>query len=235
MKQYLTASVLLCGLSGGAMAQTSSLYVEPVTVAPQTVVDTRLHRDARLAPAVAAMSFTSVLPPEPRTFAVHDLVTIIVRESSEADSTASLETEKDVQFSTEFKQFLDLAELLQLRVQPANVAPNLGVDISHKPEWEGEGSYSRKDRVTSRVTAEIIDVKPNGLLVLEAKKYIRNDKEELEIRLTGTCRKEDVTIDNTVLSTQLKDLHLTKDHKGELRKATKKGLITKVLEGLFSF
>ena len=62
-----------------------------------------------------------------------------------------------------------------------------------------------------------------------------SDQETLELVLTGTCRKEDVRSDNTVLSTQLYDLHLVKKHTGDVRRATRKGLLGRILETIFSF
>jgi flagellar basal body L-ring protein FlgH len=73
------------------------------------------------------------------------------------------------------------------------------------------------------------------MLSLEARKFIKNDKEALTIKLTGYCRAEDVSADNTVLSTQMFDLRVIKEHEGELRKATKKGILTKALDLLFNF
>ena len=46
-------------------------------------------------------------------------------------------------------------------------------------------------------------MKPNGTLVLQARKQIKTDDEEQFFILTGICRAEDVSADNTILSTQL--------------------------------
>jgi len=80
-----------------------------------------------------------------------------------------------------------------------------------------------------------MDVKPNGTLSLEARTQVKNDDEDMTITVTGYCRAEDVAADNTVLSTQMYDLRVNKQHAGEVRKASKKGVITKVLEFLFNF
>ena len=44
-----------------------------------------------------------------------------------------------------------------------------------------------------------------------------------------------MTIANTVLSTQMFDLRVAKTHEGEIRKAQKKGLFTKILDTIFNF
>jgi flagellar L-ring protein precursor FlgH len=73
-------------------------------------------------------------------------------------------------------------------------------------------------------------VKPNGTLVLQARKKIKNDEEEQILLCSGICRVEDITPDNTVLSTQLFDLEFTKTNKGQVRNTTRTGLIHKLLD-----
>jgi flagellar L-ring protein precursor FlgH len=88
---------------------------------------------------------------------------------------------------------------------------------------EHEGKQERRDDLTLRIAAEVIDVKPNGQLILEAKKKIQNDEELQDITLTGACRGEDVTADNTVLSTQLLNLNINVQNKGAVRDASSRG------------
>jgi flagellar L-ring protein precursor FlgH len=78
-------------------------------------------------------------------------------------------------------------------------------------------------------------VKPNGTLVLQGRKKITTDDEYQQFLITGIARAEDVTADNTVLSTQLADFNLRKTHKGAVRNATKKGLIPKLLDVINPF
>ena len=248
----LIASLALCLPAAGAAGQSSSLYVKGAgsaqtasdgarsTEAPSRGQTATGDREAphRLNAAIAERSFTAVSVPEPRQFAVNDLVTIIIRESSETDFQASLETEKSSERSGEIAEFprLTLSDLVDAQIRPnqfQNGTPQL--DVSLEREFEGEGDYTRSESMSGRITARVIDVKPNGTLVLEARKFVESDKESFEVVVTGTCRAEDITADNTVLSTELYDLHLSKQHEGNLRESTKKGLITQVFDLLFNF
>lgn len=215
-----------------ALGQSSSLYLRQEPTAPASTGT----GPSTISPAIAANSFIAVRIPEPRQFAENDLVTIIIRESFKTKLKASLETDKELNLEGEITDFIDLDKLLELVVRPYDFPggnPTVGVDLSN--EWEGDGEYSRTESTTGRITARVADVKPNGTLVLEAKQTIVHDKEEMMVVLTGTCRAADITIDNTVLSTELYDLHLSKQHKGELRKATRKGFLTQFFDALFSF
>ncbi len=229
------ATLLLAAPSTGLLAQSSSLYLRQE---PSASSQTQAHvqNNGALSRAIVANSFIAVQIPEPRQYAKNDLVTIIIRESFKTDLKASLETEKEMKLEGEIADLIDLDKLLELIVQPDNFAegnPKVGVDMSN--EFEGEGDYSRSESMTGRLTARIADVKPNGTLILEAKQTIIHDKEELAVIVTGTCRAADITLDNTVLSTELYDLHLNKQHKGELKKSTRKGFLTNFFEAIFNF
>ena len=218
-----------------AWAQSSSLYLRQEPAAPSQPLN---QGTGALSPAIADNSFIAVQIPEPRQYAKNDLVTIIIRESFKTDLKSSLDTEKKIKINGEIKGFPDLQldQLAQLRVKPSQFSdgkPTVGVDFDN--DFEGDGQYARSETMTGRLTARIADVKPNGTLILEARETIIHDEEELAIILTGTCRAADITVDNTILSTELYDLHMDKQHKGELKKSTRKGLLSRVLEALFNF
>ena len=238
---HLLASLALAWTATAAWGQSSSIYVQE-TKAPQTPAqDTRsatTESNDRVSPAIRKTSLMAVGKPAPRKFELHDLVNIIVRESTSADISSKLETDKESGIEAEITDFprLNVADLLELQLRPSNMSggePKVG--IKAKKDFAGEGKYERNDSFTARIQASVIEIKPNGLLVLEARKYIRTEKETLTMTLTGTCRPQDVTGDNSVLSTELSDLHLVKEHEGEIEKTTKKGLLTKFFETLFAF
>ncbi len=183
------------------------------------------------------MSMFAITPPEPRTFQKHDLVQIIVRETSQAKSSQELETSKEYDLEAAITAFphLSLSDLLDFQVFAGRTTdlPRLGVDFTG--EFTGEGDYERKDDLSARLTAEVIDILPNGNLVLEARTYIKNDEEEMTIKVTGICSPDDISPVNTLLSNQIHDLHIEKTHKGELKKANEKGIIAIVLDAIFAF
>ena len=74
-------------------------------------------------------------------------------------------------------------------------------------------------------------MKPNGTLVLQARKTIKTDEEEQQFILSGLCRAEDVSTDNTISSMQIFDLELQKNHKGDMKKAvTRDGWAEKLMD-----
>ena len=181
------------------------------------------------------VSFFAVPEPEPRTLKKHDLITIIVREESEFKSEGSTDLKKDAALEAKIDEFIAL-KLANAAIQGGAAGANPpSIKMSGNRSFKGEASVDRTDSLTLRVTAEIIDVKPNGTLVLQARQRIKTDEEEQIFILSGICRAGDVTPDNTVLSTQMFDKDVTKSHKGAVRDTTKRGWLPKLLDVLNPF
>lgn len=180
-------------------------------------------------------SLLFVEPPKPKVFKLHDQITIIINETSRSQSKQKLDTKKDYRLNAALKEFPDLALLLEGVLESTTSSPIMGVDVTGRNNFKGEGTYERSDRLSDRITATIIDVKPNGVLVLEARRTIRKDKEVQTVVIAGNARTEDVTDANTVLSSQLADLSISVLNEGRVKDSSEKGLIPRVLDAIFAF
>jgi flagellar L-ring protein precursor FlgH len=176
------------------------------------------------------VSFFAVPEPKPKTLKKHDLVTIIVREESDIQTKGLTDVKKNAELQAQVNQMVKfkLSNLSIYGLPTPSAQP--GVDLQGNRILHGEGEFDRQDSMTARIEAEIVDVKPNGTLVLQARKRIKADEEEQVYLLNGICRVEDVTADGTVLSTQLHDLDLQKTHKGIVKSATERGVLPKLLD-----
>ena len=214
----------------------------PAVATAQSFYDTRYEvpvneiGDPDPAANLRTMSMLYINVPEPRMYEIHDLITLIIDESSSAESKQTLDTKKDYELGAEVSAFPDLLELLELRLQPGDRTDIASLGIDSNQKFKGEGTAKRSDRFVARITAEIIDVKPNGTLVVEARKTVQSqDGESKTIVLSGVCRQEDITDSNTLNSSQLANLNIVQTTEGEVSKTAKKGLIPRVLEAIFNF
>lgn len=187
--------------------------------------------------ALRDVSLFAIEEAKPPTFHKHDLIQIVVRETSRARSKQKLKSEKEYELKGEISAWPDfsLRDLLDLRIGAGRTTdlPQLG--LSFENEFEGKGDYERRDDFTARITAEVIEVLPNGNLVLEARSQIKMDEEVSTMKVTGTCSPESVSPANTVFSHNLHDLKIEKINTGELKKANQKGFIAKILDAVFAF
>lgn len=166
--------------------------------------------------------------PKPKTFRPGDLLTIIIRERKKWEAESDLETKNEWDIKSELGEFIKLASGGIGAADFRRGQPN--IQYKYKTKVRNEGDSSRDDKFTTRLTAKIIDVKPNGLLVIEGRARIAHDEEVTEVTITGTCRKEDVTADNTILSTQIADKDVIIRNEGALFSAARRGWVTRLLD-----
>ena len=180
--------------------------------------------------ALESTSLFAFAAEKPRVFKEHDLVQIVVRETTRIESFQGLETDKEYALTGGVKAFPGLSEYAA-----AHILDYTEVELAGDKEFDGEGEYAREDNLTTRLAAEVIEILPNGNLVLEARTRIKTDEEEMFTQLTGICRPEDITAANTILSNQIFDLKVEKMHFGQVRDAANKGILARVLDAVFAF
>jgi flagellar L-ring protein precursor FlgH len=186
-----------------------------------------------LAGPTPVVSMIAVTPPPAKKYHKNDLITIIIREDSQATTNGKGDAKKSQDFDFGLEQFLQLglsaSGIPTLgSTQNSNTMPKIKFKYSN--DRKSDASQERQDSLSARISAMVVDVKPNGTLVVEAVKQIIVDKEEQVFKLSGICRAEDITVDNTLLSTQLADLSLSKQTKGEVRDSTKRGWLNKFID-----
>ena len=145
-------------------------------------------------------------------------------------SKSKLETEREFKFESKIDEFLRFLNGHLAAASFTDGKPN--IDFNLKSELETEGKAERRDSLTFRLTGQIIDIKPNGLLVLEGRQQIRNDEEVQIVTFTGTCRSRDVSADGTILSTQVYDQRITVMHEGALKDSAKRGWLLRLLDSI---
>jgi flagellar L-ring protein precursor FlgH len=227
-------SALALVLVGAAHAQ--SLFEQPVEPPIDRVVpSSQPPKPAGASPALSEVSLYAVEPPKPKEYQENDLVQIIISERSQIDREQEAESQKDYDNDLTVSNFLDIVNLLETRIQQTSDErlPKIGVNAAQ--DFSGSGEYTRSDRITDRVMARVLEVKPNGVLLLEARRKFVSDEEETVVLLSGSCRGEDITVNNSVQSNQIFDLSLNVQNTGDLKRTSRKGLIPRLLESLLNF
>jgi flagellar L-ring protein precursor FlgH len=182
-----------------------------------------------------AYSLYAVPEQEPKVLRKHDLVNIVVQETSNFTATGDSNQVRDSNIDAKVDQFVSFNPS-SFSLHGTGQATNpVEIKMEGERDFKGTAAVDRSDTVTLRLEAEVIDVKPNGTLVLQSKKHIKTDEEEETIILSGVCRVTDIDATNSVLSTDLQDLDLQKITKGAIHDTTKRGLIHRLLDWINPF
>ena len=162
---------------------------------------------------------TSVLFGDQRARAVGDILTVVVNENSSASRTGSSSNSKsaanNVDKGTGLLGFIPDSTLAQ--------------DDSFK----AQGTINNSNKVTARLTVKVIEVKPNGNLVISGVQNIRQNGEEQRINISGQVRPSDIRADNSVLSSNIADAKLLVTGSGPLVNKQRQGILTQIWNWFF--
>lgn len=168
---------------------------------------------------VRDFSWIYIDAPQPREIYVHDIITILVDEKSQVTVNSRFNRQRNATLKAELKEFIRLDNDFNL----ANAALNAPtVDSNLQSRLNSTGDLTDREGIQYRIAATVVDVLPNGNIVLEARKSIRTNWDVWEYSLTGMIRSEDINRDNTALSENIANLNIVKKQRGKVYDSTKR-------------
>lgn len=197
---------------------------------------------AALALAAAPVRANSIWSSQGRTgrsmFADHkatgpgDIITVIVQESAAATSSQSKKSERDSALSDAVQQFIFSAAASGLGTHKGELPAS---NWSGTSTYSGGGSVNNSQTVTARAAVLITDVLPNGNFVIEGMRVVKFSGETQYVLLRGLVRPDDITSNNTILSSDIADARVEFHTEGTLTEAQKRGWLSKLYEKLRPF
>lgn len=159
---------------------------------------------------------------------IGDIVTILVNDSASAIAKGVTDSSRK---SSVAGSITGLAGFTKTGSRLSNLAGATG-----NQQLQGQGQTSRNMTISTTVSARVVDVTPNGSLVIEGSKNIGVNSEKQTVLLRGMVRPSDLTPANTVTSNQVADLSIQINGKGVVGDAVKRPFILyRILLGLLPF
>jgi flagellar L-ring protein precursor FlgH len=163
-----------------------------------------------------------------KAFRVHDVVMIVVSESLSASTDGQV---KNTRASTANAGLTSLFGALKA----SNALQNL-VGQNASSGLTAQGQSTTDSSLSTTFGAEVVDVLPNGMLVVQATRQLTFSQQTQLIELRGLVRPEDVSAQNQVQSTAMTDLELEVTGKGIVNDSTyRQNPIWRWLEHLLVF
>lgn len=220
MKQLFVLSVslalLVCG-AAGARGQNSSRIRGLYNGAPQRPL------------TLGDYSWTRPQPVPPREIRQHDIISIRVDELARMQSEGEVERRKNASYDATLLDWLTLNGFRQAIPDPQD-SGNQRIRGTLNQLYRAENDLETTERLTFNIAARVVDIRPNGNIVLEAHKEVRNNNEIWRAALTGVCRQQDIGPDNVILSRNVVDLQIHKYEMGHVRDSYRRGWITRFVD-----
>ena len=151
-----------------------------------------------------------------RASRVGDILTVVVTINDQAqlqDETKRSRQNSDAANLTNFFGFEShLHNILPNAVDPANLI-NAGSTTAN----DGKGSINRQEQIDLRVAAEIVQVLPNGNLVVTGKQQVVVNFDRRELAISGIIRPQDIASDNTIIYDQIAEARIEYGGKGDIQ------------------
>lgn len=133
---------------------------------------------------------------------------------------------------------LDYA-LTSFNIKPSAFDPLPDLGATSQDDFNGRANYEKKGEFTARITTIVMDVLPNGNLVIQGRREIHIDNETKLIEFSGIVRRYDILPDNTVKSELVAQAHVSYTGEGDLTNTTNRvglgGLIHRAIVWLWPF
>ncbi|MTI01432.1 MULTISPECIES: flagellar basal body L-ring protein FlgH [Alphaproteobacteria] len=144
-----------------------------------------------------------------------DIMTVVIELDEKAEIT------NDTNRSRTGSESLAVPELFGLPQRAADQLPNgasldEAVSIDSASVSKGKGSVKRKEKLTLRVAATVIDVLPNGVLSIAGSQELRVNFELRELLVSGYVRPEDISRQNEITYDKIASARVSYGGRGQI-------------------
>ncbi len=209
----LVGAGLFVGLTEATWAQSSSLFGNPAQRRPLTLQE---------------QSWTYQPMEKKREIRLNDQITVIVDEKAQVISEGEIDRRKKADGKIALTDWLMFNGFGLSAAPQASGDPTMAGKVDNK--YRANGELETREAMKLRIACRVVDIRPNGTLVLEGHRVIKVNEESWEVSMGGTIRADDVLPNNTVLSENIADLRVVKRESGHVRDGYRRGWLLEWLD-----
>ena len=157
---------------------------------------------------------------------VGDIVTINVVESATASNNAATKTGRTSGLEASWSGVLS-------KIVGDWVGSEQKVDFTNN--FDGKGDTTRSSQLSAYITAQVIQVLPNGYLAIQGNRQVRVNNENQVINVQGVIRTEDINANNIILSTYISDAKIELIGQGAVSDKQRPGWLARILDWVWPF
>lgn len=210
------------------LAACSPMYTTPSTSVHQPM-SVRPEVQASTVPATGSIYQTAAVRPlfeDRRARHVGDTLTINLVERTTAQKSANAAADRSSSMS---------AGVAALGGVSVGSLGRLSVEAGSDSGFAGQGSAAANNAFTGTITVTVIDVYPNGNLLVSGEKQVAINQGNEFIRFSGVVNPNNVTTSNTVQSTQVADARIEYKGSGFIDESTRMGWLQRFFLALLPF
>jgi flagellar L-ring protein precursor FlgH len=161
-----------------------------------------------------------------------DILTITVQETATAQNSQQRKDSRTSTLQDSVGQFLFSSAASKMGTHNGELP---SINLSGSSSFTGGGQVNNSQTLSASAAVLVVDVLPNGNLVIEGVRLVTFAGESQYMVLHGLVRPDDIGTDNTILSTNIADARVQFYSQGSLTDMQNRGWISKLYEKLRPF
>jgi len=214
VKYFVLATVSQLGLGCTTMPQELSDF-EPIVrpVAPPVAS----YKNGSLYQERTPSLFADIKP-----YRIGDIITIRLNEKTSASKDAATNSIKEDSYTPGSPLFMGTVPTFKGN-------PLLNMVTEADREFKGEADSTQSNSLTGEITVTVVDVLPNGNLVVQGEKWFTLNQGKEYIRIAGVIRPYDVESNNSIVSSKLADAQIAYSGEGFVADSNSQGWFSQFL------
>jgi flagellar L-ring protein precursor FlgH len=246
MAQGIKKSILVVFMAAAA-GVFQACAINPKQAEIDTIEANQMHRLMETVPQQATAAEGSlwrdgapVLYVDARARNVGDTITVDIMESSSSSMAANTSADRTSSIDGGVDNALGLmrsleAEHSRLGTDRSGTRSGTLFKADLTNSQAGAGSSDRRGSITASIGARVVEVYPNGNLVIFGRQEMKVNNDVQYIIVSGVVRPEDVDSDNTIISANLADAHIEYVGRGTIADKQKAGWGTRLVDKVWPF
>lgn len=167
---------------------------------------------------------------------VGDILTVRLAEATNANKSSSTEIDKSNTSTITNPTILGASPEFNVpKFLPLDQTQNLSLasSLSSDHEFDGSGSTAQKNALTGSIPVSVVEVLPNGNLIVRGEKRVTLNNGVEYVQLSGIIRPVDILADNSVMSTQVADATINYTGEGAVAESSFTGWLARFFASPF--
>ncbi len=144
-----------------------------------------------------------------------DILTVVIEIDDSASISNSTGRSRSGQQSSGLPEFIGIPQRLD-EMLPDGASMADAYESESSSTFKGTGSVSRKEKLTLRIAATVVEELPNGVLRVEGQQEVRVNFEMRELIVTGFVRPSDISRNNEITYDKIAGARIAYGGRGQI-------------------
>lgn len=168
---------------------------------------------------------------DPRARRQGDIVTVLISMKDKATFDNSSKRSRDASHTFG----LDMSHAIDWKGWTSNATAKADSTVNSSTKTDGEGAIARAESIDLRVAAVVVDVLPNGNLLVQESQELRVNFELRELTFSGVVNVADIKADNTITYERIAEARMSYGGRGRIMEVQQPAWGQQIVDALFPF